>query len=255
MRTSSSTRRCSHNNLHPISGQPVWLPWWSPRAWLRSRRGVYGWQMLKRLVGVLWQWRLSPMLKANFAARSYSFVFSPCKSPNLGKNPWPAAWQDELLAKVLKELRRRLFHIARDVAVIAKATWSLSISVDSCMLLRFTYRSRKHRIASKHSMEVLSLMVCYVLHVQCFVLNSCRSWDDKCWSFWLSPSRISSKLPTSMPIHHMMLNMSTGRSSTIRSTRCAGERWTAKLLGIMWQPFSGCAIHDYASLSLRNWTF
>lgn len=127
--------------------------------------------------------------------------------------------------------------------------------VDSCMLLRFTYRSRKHRIASKHSMEVLSLMVCYVLHVQCFVLNSCRSWDDKCWSFWPSPSRISSKLPTSMPIHHMMLNMSTGRSSTIRSTRCAGERWTAKLLGIMWQPFSGCAIHDYASLSLRNWAF
>ena len=29
-------------------------------------------------------------------------------------------WQDELLAKVLKELRRRLFHIARDVAAIAK---------------------------------------------------------------------------------------------------------------------------------------
>jgi len=30
------------------------------------------------------------------------------------------AQEDELLAKVLKELRRRLFHIARDVAVIAK---------------------------------------------------------------------------------------------------------------------------------------
>ncbi len=48
----------------------------------------------------------------------------------------------------------------------------------------------------------------------------------------------------------MMLIMSTGRSSTIRSTRCAGERWTAKLLGITWQPFSGCGI-----MTIHHWAF
>lgn len=34
---------------------------------------------------------LADAQKANFAARSYSFVISRCKSPNLGKHPWPAA--------------------------------------------------------------------------------------------------------------------------------------------------------------------
>ncbi len=106
---------------------------------------------------------------ANFAAHSYSVcLIFRCKSPNLWKNPWLAAWQDELLAKVLKELRRRLFHIARDVAVIAKATRSLS-------------------------------MVYYLLHVQCFVLNSCRSWDDKCWSSWPSPKFPQAEFPASSP--------------------------------------------------------
>ena len=122
--------------------------------------------------------------------------------------------------------------------------------VDSCMLLRFTYRSRKHRIASKHSMEVLSLMVCYVLHVQCFVLNSCRSWDDKRWSFWPSPSRISSKLPTSMPIHHMMLIC---RQDVRAQLEAQGVRVNDEQLSC--SALCGSLFQDAQFMTMHHWAF